>query len=504
MKSILFFSRLELTNFFGRLDKHLSEDFMIYHLAYSQAEDEILKTQYGIKEVFVFKKMVSELLPNCKLDLSIIKKIDELFIRMSNGRFCLNSAIRYDRSFKFLNYNDCLILAQCYYIFWNKFLDDYPVQAIFHEPPAIFITHLLANIAKDRGIFFLSQSQVVGENKFNWLMIEGDNGCPIELVKNLESPKGDDSEYKRTKSFIRNFRSKSEVLFFEYSRMNKPRNKIAFIKDSLAITVKVLKTIILEGDKDFPLIDHIDTFMVKGRPSYLEQLYNNWYYYYNLKYDEFINNQNYYFYPLHAEPEAAVLYRGDGVYEGQVKLIENIAEQLPPNCFLYIKDHPHKPAFVDMINFKRLKLIPNVRLLDPSLIGTEIIKHSKGVITISGTAGFEALLLNKQVYIFGNSFYSFCSRVITIKNVKEFREVVYKNFDNKYEDDLELFQFIHAFLMSSHQGFVSYFPRTIKCYKLNHEENINNVADEFRKILSSILQFNNEEMRLDLGPKFSK
>ncbi len=78
-----------------------------------------------------------------------------------------------------------------------------------------------------------------------------------------------------------------------------------------------------------------------------------------------------------------------------IKLIENIAEQLPPGCFLYIKDHPHRPAFRDMVYFERISLILNVKLVNPSVEGMDIIQNSKGIITISGTSGFEAILLNK-------------------------------------------------------------------------------------------------------------
>ena len=99
------------------------------------------------------------------------------------------------------------------------------------------------------------------------------------------------------------------------------------------------------------------------------------------------------------------------------------------------------------------------------------IKKSIGVITINGTSGFEALLLNKQVYTFGNSFYSSFERVINIQNIRDLRKNIYENRHVLYEDDSSLLKFVHSYLISTHEGFCSYFINFEDIYKIDRVSN---------------------------------
>ena len=72
MINLLFFSRLELTNYYGRLDKYLLDSCKIYHMAYSDIEEKCC-VMTMVFQKFIILSIASELLPKCKLDLSIKK-----------------------------------------------------------------------------------------------------------------------------------------------------------------------------------------------------------------------------------------------------------------------------------------------------------------------------------------------------------------------------------------------------------------------------------------------
>lgn len=482
------FSRLELTNLYGRLHSHLINEYEIIHLAYSTKEETILKERYGIVEIINFKCEVQKILNDETENNELLKEIDFLFIHQSKGRFSLNSAIRFDRSFQHRNYSECLLLSQVYYKFWTGFFDKQKIHFLFHEPPAVFMTHVASNICRKMGVFYLSQSQVTGLHDYDWVFIEGDFGHPFEW-NYLDNLTIDNQKKAETKKFINDFRNNYDTLF---SNLNTNKSSkighIRFFYISIALIIKHLinRYFVINKKSKNSLIDHYETFQDNLQQPLLRKLNNLWYKTHRLRYDPFDPNELFYYYPLHAEPEAAVLYRGDGIYEGQVKLIENIAEQLPPGIRLYVKDHPHRSAFADMIYLERLKRIPNLRLIDPSTSGKSITFHSKGVFTISGTTGFEAVLLNKPVFLFGQAFYMASNRVIKINNIRDLREKLYEIDQLVFIDDDQLTSFVYKFLRIAHRGFIAYFPNHVKKVKIDHDTNCKLVASEILKVMQRI------------------
>ena len=196
--------------------------------------------------------------------------------------------------------------------------------------------------------------------------------------------------------------------------------------------------------------------------------------------------EKYYYYSFHLEPEATVLYLSDGIYANQVKLIENIAASLPAGYYLYVKDHPHEYAYRSACDYKRLMNIPNVRLLHQFISGKQLIAGAVGVFTINGTAGFEGLMLGKQVYCFGRSFYSFHPSVNYIHNIRDIRSVVYENMDNEKSTGDSLLVFVNAYLESLHKGFVTYFGDRAERAGFDQDENakviVTDLIEELKKL----------------------
>lgn len=126
---------------------------------------------------------------------------------------------------------------------------------------------------------------------------------------------------------------------------------------------------------------------------------------YSKKYfDDVKQGDRYFLYPQHFKPEAStsVLSRH---YCSDIAVIENIAFNLPFGSFLYVKEHFVNFGRMPLSYYKKLKNIPNVKLISCDEKTKTLIERSLGVITLTSTVGFEALMMGKPVYTFGNVLY---------------------------------------------------------------------------------------------------
>ena len=188
---------------------------------------------------------------------------------------------------------------------------------------------------------------------------------------------------------------------------------------------------------------------------------------------------SYYFYPLHLEPEAVVNYLADGIYRNQIKLIENIAGQLPVGTYLYVKDHPHDIGYRRVTDYLRLKAVPNVMLIHARESSKSIIQNSIGVITLNGTAGFEAMLLGKKVFTFGKAFYSISPLAIYVHNVRDLKDLLETTCGTINEVDYYLKRFILALIKSSYSGNTDCFYGGKNKYRTD-SENIENLKNSYK------------------------
>jgi hypothetical protein len=137
-----------------------------------------------------------------------------------------------------------------------------------------------------------------------------------------------------------------------------------------------------------------------------------------------LENEKFLYFPLQSEPEASILLNTP-FYSNQINLIETIAKSIPINYVLYVKEHPLQKIKLwrSIDDYKKIKSIPNVRFLHPSVNAQEVLEKSQGVIAISGATGFEALFYHKPVILFGDEYYDELSMVTKIET---FDELPYK------------------------------------------------------------------------------
>ncbi|MDD3312782.1 hypothetical protein [Pseudodesulfovibrio sp.] len=122
-------------------------------------------------------------------------------------------------------------------------------------------------------------------------------------------------------------------------------------------------------------------------------------------------DRKYIYLPLHHTPEVSDLFYGEQ-YTHHESFVTDVARRLPSDYTLYVKDHTSMAGNRPLFFYKNLKKLYNVEVLHPSVSTFDLIRNSRAVLTVTGTAGWEAYLLNKPVIVLGNVFYNFLPNVL--------------------------------------------------------------------------------------------
>ncbi|MFH0969691.1 MAG: hypothetical protein V1804_04240 [Patescibacteria group bacterium] len=173
--------------------------------------------------------------------------------------------------------------------------------------------------------------------------------------------------------------------------------------------------------------------------------------------DLFDNNINsgekYVFYPLHLDPEASTMILSPN-FVNQLNLIEILAKNVPMTHKLYIKEHVPNIGIRPSNFYEEIKKYPNVRLVNPWANTFDLISNSSLVVTISGTAGFEATLMRKPAIVFSETFYSkaglaeYCSDIDRLGEV--IKRQIYESQETSGEErDLKIKALVTAIYKNS-------------------------------------------------------
>ena len=145
----------------------------------------------------------------------------------------------------------------------------------------------------------------------------------------------------------------------------------------------------------------------------------------NKYFEDPVEGEDYVYMPLHLIPESSVFVKAS-FYVDELNLIEQVSKSLPVGWKLYVKEHQAMLGERDIEFYARVKEIANVRLVqinyykDPK----PWITKARGVVTITGTAAYEAALLGKRSLIFGEVPFALIEGVRRISSYEELPEAI--------------------------------------------------------------------------------
>jgi hypothetical protein len=191
-------------------------------------------------------------------------------------------------------------------------------------------------------------------------------------------------------------------------------------------------------------------------------------------------NENFVYLPLHYQPEMTSSPSGD-IFVDQILCVDVLASNLPDDYKIYVKEHPSqflahteghtsrtKEFYNDLLRFKNVRLLP--LQTDPFLL----TKNSIAVSTITGTAGWEAMVLRKPVIIFGLSWYESYDGVLKIHDQNSAMKI--KSFIENFEfNEINLLSYLKAFQDNST---IAYYDMGLKDkMKQKEKECVDNLAN---------------------------
>lgn len=156
-------------------------------------------------------------------------------------------------------------------------------------------------------------------------------------------------------------------------------------------------------------------------------------------------NEPYAYFPLHYQPELTTMVLSP-FWQDQPSIIANIARSLPLGMRLYVKEHVPMLGLRAVNYYDPLRLIPNVRLVDPYLSSLDLIQRSQLVLTITGTAGFEAALLGRPVITFSDIFYSAMAGVHRCRAPEDLPGLVRRVLASPPVDDRDVVAYVAALM----------------------------------------------------------
>lgn len=119
----------------------------------------------------------------------------------------------------------------------------------------------------------------------------------------------------------------------------------------------------------------------------------------------FDNRVNYVYFPLQLQPEMTTDVLG-GEYSDQLLALERLHRLLPEDWVIYVKENPKQTNYFRPESFfQRLGNLSRVYYLPIGIDSLELIRHCRFVMTITGTAGWEAIRMGKPALIFGQAWY---------------------------------------------------------------------------------------------------
>ncbi len=161
----------------------------------------------------------------------------------------------------------------------------------------------------------------------------------------------------------------------------------------------------------------------------------------------------FFYYPLHFEPEFSIDILGSNVRD-QLQLLRRISSAMPARTLLCVKEHPNmSPGSRPLGFYRELARLGNIRLLDHKTDGYDIISRCRGVVTISGTTGFEALFYGKPVLLLGRAFYDqFTEGVLRAAGYEEIAAGLQKIKEGMSFDPASLDRFVVSLYRRSYPG----------------------------------------------------
>ncbi len=216
-----------------------------------------------------------------------------------------------------------------------------------------------------------------------------------------------------------------------------------YMKNNVSFSFKMLNIFIKKFFKLYKYI-HLTKFAnryLKFKNQLIFLKHNKW----NNNSLRFTLPESYVYFPLHLQPEMTTSCLGKS-FSNQLVAINKLRKILPEYISIVLKENPKQNYKQrNKYFYKFLDHMPNTKFAPISMASKSLIDKSICVATISGTAGYEALVADKPCILFGSSWYEKFEGVFNASLISDFKEIQSFRFSERHlNNDWENHtQFLH-------------------------------------------------------------
>lgn len=199
------------------------------------------------------------------------------------------------------------------------------------------------------------------------------------------------------------------------------------------------------------------------------------------------DGDKYIYFPLHYQPENTTSPAGD-IFANQYLCVDTVLKHTSSDMLIYVKEHPSqfmsqflgqtsriKEFYMDLIKNKRVRFMPLSE--DPY----KLMQNSVAVMTVTGTAGWEAMCNKKPVIMFGSVWYEKYEGVLRI--IDEQSAATVSDFIKSFVyDEHKLQAYLLAFADNSIKAY--HYRGYKKTANVSQRESVDNICKSILKKLS--------------------
>lgn len=358
------------------------------------------------------------------------------------------------------------------FMFFEEIYKNNKINIYYSEAIATLQCYVSYIVGKKYGVKYISQSQVRGslDSEYHYFIAD-----PFQYDMNFDSNyrtiEYSEEERKMADTYLKEFEENYSLPPGQVQLRTKPKWKMKYF-------LLPLKRFLKAFDKNLT-----DRYSYMYYQTY-KDITNPIKYYFNYQkarkyYKPADYTKKYVYYPLHFQPEATTLVCA-AKYENQIFFIDSLAKSLPADTILYVKEHYALLGNREIKFYEDLKKFPNVILIDPWESSRKLIENSEAVATLTGTAGYEAMLLRKPVFLGGKALFEGAPGIIRVDDIYQNYINNLKQWKKPSRDD------IIQFLCASFRGY-----RKGNTYAQNFYDLIaDNIDDICDSLYSQIQKYN--------------
>ncbi len=374
----------------------------------------------------------TENLNSPKVDIELLKRLEEKYSHYKNFNQQILSTQYFTRHYHYRNYmktttyNQQMFWLQLNYKNIEGILDDFRPEIIIDTDCAELGRTVLSEIAYNRSVPYMTIEYPRYE-MYKTISFQAGYGVDSYFNKMYEECLAlSDNDLEDETNYVVEFRKKSNIMSKEYSGdITSSYNPLRFSE----ICKRMVGHISYFLEQDFKKKNHK---LKKSNPilypDFWEYIKFYWNYYNRknklMKHNNFFINpqtgDNYVYMPLHLIPESSTFVKAP-FYINELDIISAVSKALPIGWKLYVKEHQAMVGERGEDFYEKVNSIPNAQMVqlnyykDPK----PWIENAQCVITITGTSAYEAVLMGKEAFVFGDVMFDCIDGITRVKSYEE-------------------------------------------------------------------------------------